>query len=182
MPRKIFKKYMPDQHKLRAHPSLRWLGEHLHDPNLWHLTRKSVSRAFLVGVFCAFLPIPGQMLVAAVLALFLAGNLAISIGLVWLTNPITIPPIFYFTYRIGAWLLDSHIRKDISFHWDLATIQSEIAAIWWPLLLGSLLTGIVLSLLSYVAVHWFWIWHVNKSWRKRGQLRAARRKKSDQTD
>lgn len=180
MPRKIFKKYMPDQHKLRAHPSLRWLGEHLHDPNLWHLTRKSVSRAFLVGVFCAFLPIPGQMLVAALLALLFASNLAISIGLVWLTNPFTIPPIFYFTYRVGASLMDTHVRPDIAFRWDLAWLQSELAAIWWPLLLGSVLTGILLAILSYFAVHWFWIWHVNQSWRKRKQLRLRRRKKTDQ--
>ena len=97
MPRKFFKKYMPDQHLLRSHRSLRWLGTHLHDPNLWHLTRKSVSRAFLVGVFCAFLPIPGQMIVAAALALLCTSNLAISIGLVWLTNPLTMPPVFVIT-------------------------------------------------------------------------------------
>ncbi|MBR9882830.1 MAG: DUF2062 domain-containing protein [Oceanospirillales bacterium] len=180
MPRKIFKKYMPDQHKLRAHPSLRWLGDHLHNPNLWHLTRKSVSRAFLVGIFCAFLPIPGQMLVAAVLALLMASNLAVSIGLVWLTNPLTMPPIFYFTYRIGAWLLDTHIRDRINFHWDLASLQTEIAAIWWPLLLGSVLTGVVLALLSYVCIQWFWIWHVNHHWKKRKPGRF--RQKNDQAD
>jgi uncharacterized protein (DUF2062 family) len=177
MPRKIFKKYMPDQHKLREHRSLRWLGEHLHNPNLWHLTRKSVSRAFFIGVFCAFLPIPGQMFVAAALAFWLAGNLAVSIGLVWLTNPITIPPIFYFTYRIGAWLLDDRVREEVAFHWDLASLQSEISAIWWPLLLGSLVCGIILSTISYFAIRWFWIWHVNRSWRKRGERRSRLRRK-----
>jgi uncharacterized protein (DUF2062 family) len=182
MPRKLFKKYMPDQHKLRAHPSLRWLGDHLHNPNLWHLTRKSVSRAFLIGLFCAFLPIPGQMLVAAVLALMLAGNLAVSIGLVWLTNPLTMPPIFYFTYRIGAWLLDTRAREAVAFHWDLASLQSELSAIWWPLLLGSVLTGFVVASLSYFAIQWFWIWHVNRSWRKRKSDRAARRNRTDTHD
>lgn len=174
MPRKLIKKYMPDPHKLREHPSLGWLGDHLNNPNLWHLTRKSVSRAFMIGLFCAFLPIPGQMLIAALLALSLAGNLAVSIGLVWLTNPLTMPAIFYFTYRIGAWLLDTQTQAPIEFHWDLATLQSEINAIWWPLLLGSVLTGILLSLLSYVAIQWFWIWHVNRSWRQRRDDRSTR--------
>lgn len=178
MPRKLFKKYMPDPHKLRAHPSLRWLGDHIHNPNLWHLTRRSVSRAFLVGIFCAFLPVPGQMLIAAMLAVLATGNLAISIGLVWLTNPFTIPPIFYFTYRIGAWLLDTRIQESIKFHWDLATLQTEIAAIWWPLLLGSLLVGVILALLSYVCIQWFWIWHVHHHWRQRKPGRF--RKRDDQ--
>lgn len=171
MPRKLFKKYMPDQHRLRSHRSLSWLGEHLHDPNLWHLTRKSVSRAFLVGIFCAFLPIPGQMVVAALLAFLLTSNLAISIGLVWLTNPLTMPPIFYTTYRLGAWLLDSGVKDSSAFSWELSTLHTELAAIWWPLLLGSVLTGIVLSIMGYFAVQRFWVWHVNHNWRKRKHKR-----------
>lgn len=178
MPRKLIKKYMPDPQSLRKNPSLRWLGRYLHDPNLWHLTRKSVSRAFLIGLFCAFLPLPGQMLLAALLALLLAGNLAVSVGLVWLTNPLTMPPIFYFTYRLGACLLNTNARPPIEFHWNLATLQAELAAIWWPLLLGSVLTGIVLATLSYFAIQWFWIWHVNRSWRKRRDDRAARKRGS----
>ncbi len=174
MPRKFFKKYMPDQHLLRSHRSLRWLGTHLHDPNLWHLTRKSVSRAFLVGVFCAFLPIPGQMIVAAALALLCTSNLAISIGLVWLTNPLTMPPVFYTTYRLGAWILGTHVSVNESFQWDLSSLQSELAAIWWPLLLGSLLTGIVLAVVSYFAIQGFWIWHVNHSWRMRRLKRVQK--------
>lgn len=105
MPRKLFKKYMPNEEKLKRHKHLSWLGSHIHDPNLWHLTRKSVARAFFVGLFCAFLPIPLQMLVAAFMAIFLRSNLPISIGLVWITNPLTMPPIFYFTYRVGDFLI-----------------------------------------------------------------------------
>ncbi len=172
MPRKLLKKYMPDQQRLRSHRSLRWLGGHLADPNLWHLTRKSVSRAFLVGVFCALLPIPGQMVVAALLALRLKSNLAVSVGLVWLTNPLTMPPVFYFTYRLGALLMDTHVKAINS--WDLATISQEFEAIWWPLLLGSVITGVVLAVVSYFAVHAFWRWHVGKSWRSRSEKRGKK--------
>lgn len=171
MPRKLLKKYMPDPHTVRTHRSLRWLGDHLHNPNLWHLTRKSVSRAFMVGIFCAFLPIPGQMIVAAVMALLFASNLPVSVGLVWLTNPLTMPPIFYVTYRIGAWILGSDIHSSAAFSWNLTALQSELQAIWWPLLLGSVLTGIVLSIVSYFAIQLFWVWHVNRAWRKRQQKR-----------
>lgn len=178
MPRKLIKKYMPDEQTLRSHRHLSWLGRHLHDPNLWHLTRKSVARAFLVGIMCAFMPIPGQMIVAAVLAILVSSNLPISIGLVWITNPFTMPPIFYACYRVGIWMLgmESGLRHDWS--WDLATLQAEFASIWWPLLLGSMTCGLVFSILGYIAISRFWIWHVSRSWRKRIQLRRQRSSRS----
>ncbi|WP_245912605.1 DUF2062 domain-containing protein [Marinobacterium halophilum] len=168
---------MPDEKTLRSHRHLSWLGRHLHDPNLWHLTRKSVARAFLVGILCAFMPIPGQMVVAAVLAIIASSNLPISIGLVWITNPITIPPIFYACYRLGTWILGTGSRVDAGWAWDLATIQSEFASIWWPLLLGSLLCGVVFGIAGYALISRFWIWHVNRSWRKRAQLRTKHPRK-----
>ncbi|MET3998806.1 uncharacterized protein (DUF2062 family) [Marinobacterium sp. MBR-109] len=179
MPRKLIRKFMPDEHKLRNHRHLGWLGRHLHDPNLWHLTRKSVARAFLVGLFCAFLPIPGQMLVAALMAVLISSNLPISVGLVFITNPLTMPPIFYLSYRVGVWILG--IERGIASErsWNLHTIQTELASIWWPLLLGSILCGIISGLIGYLLINRFWIWHVNKSWRRRILARSRRRHRDD---
>ena len=172
MPRRIFKRYMPDPRKLKKHKHLSWLGEHLHNPNLWHLSRRSAARAFMIGVFCAFLPIPGQMFVAALLALWIGGNLAVSVGLVWLTNPVTIPPIFFATYKLGAFILGT---EPIQISWSLAGIEAQIMHIWWPLLLGSLICGIIFAALSYVVVNRLWIWQVQKS----RQRALKRRHKAD---
>ncbi len=176
MPRKLIKKYMPDEESLKANRHLSWLGAYLHDPNLWHLTRKSVSRAFFVGLFCAFLPIPLQMLVAAVLALAVRSNLAISIGLVWLTNPVTMPPIFYCTYLIGDAILGSP-NGPVAFELSMEWLSSSISVIWWPLLFGSVLCGLIFGFLFYLGINWFWIWHVGRSWRQRHVLRKERRYK-----
>jgi uncharacterized protein (DUF2062 family) len=167
MPRKLIKKYMPDEKKLKDNKYLGWLGSYIHDPNLWHLTRKSVSRAFLIGLFCAFIPIPLQMLLVAVLAIVIHSNLPISIGLVWLTNPITMPPIFYFTYLVGDFFIGK--GEGVEFEMSMEWLSSSITLIWWPLLFGSILCGLVFGIAGYFLIQWFWAWHVNRSWKKRGQ-------------
>ena len=169
MPRKLIKKYMPDESSVRNHKHLSWLGSHLHDPGLWHLTRKSVSKAFLVGIFCAFLPLPLQMLIAAILALVVRSNIPISVGLVWITNPLTIPPIFYFTYVVGTYLLNTP-QLAVEMHFTYESLSRDISAIWWPLLVGSLFCGVIFSVIGYFAANLFWIWHVRRSW-------SGRRKK-----
>ena len=97
MARKFLKRFFPTPAAIKSNPALHFLGDLLHDPNLFHLNRHSVSVAFFVGIFVAFaLPIPGQMAIAAVAALYFRCNLPISVALVWITNPLTIPFFFYF--------------------------------------------------------------------------------------
>ncbi|MFC0665354.1 DUF2062 domain-containing protein [Azotobacter chroococcum] len=170
MPRRIFKRYMPHPDSIREHKSLRFLGTLIHDANLWHLNRHSVSRAMLVGLFSAFIPIPMQMLLAAGLAIPLRANLPISIGLVWLTNPITMPPVFYCTYKVGSWVLDTPplaLPSELSMAW----ISERIATLWEPILVGSLITGIVFGITGYFATMLFWRWWVRHNWRKRQERR-----------
>ena len=69
MPKKLFKRLAPDAAIIQNHPSLAFLGKLLQDPYLFHLNRRSVPLACLVGVFCAFLPLPAQMAIAAVTSL-----------------------------------------------------------------------------------------------------------------
>lgn len=175
MPRRIIKRYMPSEESIKAHPHLSKLGSALHNPNLWHLNRNSVSLAFLVGVFCAFLPIPMQMLVAAILAILVHSNLPISVGLVWITNPLTMPAIFYFTYLVGAWLLGTE-GQEIEFTMSIEWIQSELSRIWWPLLFGSVICGVFFSILSYFSIRWLWAWHALKNWRLRPHSKHQRNK------
>ena len=166
MARKLFRRYLPSAAKVKDNPSLHFLGDLLHDPNLFHLNRHSVSVAFFVGIFIAFIPIPGQMPVAALAALLVRCNLPISVALVWLTNPLTMPAIFFATYQLGRWLLGVppiSVSLELSWEW----LANEFVLIWKPLIVGSLLCGLIFGSLGYVAIQIFWRWHVVKGWNKR---------------
>jgi hypothetical protein len=101
------KRITPDRAKVSQHKQLRVFGRLLLDPNLWHLNRRSASVAVAVGLFIMYAPPLGQMLVAAAIAIALRVNLPISVALVWITNPVTIPPMYYFAYLVGAHILGS---------------------------------------------------------------------------
>lgn len=155
MPRRIIKRFLPDHGTFRDHPHLRRFGARLHDGNLWHLNRRSVSGAVAVGLFWALFPMPFQMLPAAACAIWLRVNLPISIVLVWITNPLTMPPVMYATYRLGAWLLDLP-PKNINFELTMDNVIASLGDIWQPLYLGSLVSGSVLALLGFVLVRLAW--------------------------
>lgn len=119
-------------------------------------------------MFVAFLPIPFQMLVAAALAVFSRCNLPLSVALVWITNPVTMPPIFYFAYRLGAWLLDRRVEVGtIELNWSW--LSAHLGDIGLPLLFGSLVCGWVAGVTAMVLVRVFWRLHVIRRWRARRQ-------------
>ncbi len=175
MPRHLIKRYTPDPAALKKHKYLRHLGALLHDENLWHLNRRSVAGGVACGLFWAMIPIPAQMVAAAFSAVVFRINLPISVALVWLTNPITMPPVFYFSYLVGTWLTGTpaHVGE---FQLSLEWIAAEIDAIWKPLYLGSVVVGTLLAVIGYAAVRLYWRWHVLKRFRARG----GRRKEAPQ--
>ena len=111
MPRRFIKRITPDTEKLKAHKHLSIFGELLHNPNLWHMNRRSISGAVAVGIFCAFIPVPFQMVIAAAAAIMFRVNLPISVVTVWLSNPVTMPALFYGCYFLGAMLLGTPAQE-----------------------------------------------------------------------
>lgn len=160
MPKNFIKRYMPDPSKITKNKQMnKVFGTLLHDPNLFHLNRRSVSMAFFVGLFMAFVPLPSQMIMAAAAAILLRCNLPISVSLVWISNPITIPPIFYFAYKVGATILNTPEHEfafQLSWHW----IGSELAMIWKPFLLGCTVSGLFFGALGYIVIRLLWRLHI----------------------
>jgi len=174
MPRKFIKRLLPDHQRIRDHQHLRFFGTLLHDPNLWHLNRNSVAGAMAVGLFMAFIPIPFQMVFAAALAIFFRVNLPIAAALVWLTNPFTMPPIFFLTYKLGAWLLDTEAVPLVfapTFEW----LMTEMGTVWKPFLLGSVLVACASAALGYFASHLIWRLHILQRIKERRARFKSRR-------
>lgn len=164
MPKELLKKYMPHPETIKNHKNLQFLGDKLHDPNLWHLNRRSVSMAFAVGLFCAWIPTPTQMAIAAAVAFYVRANLPISVALVWVTNPITMPPLFYFAYSVGLSTLN---LPSADFSLD-AVLSGELLL---PFLTGCLIMGIICSAAGYFGFSYFWRYHAAKKWQHRQQTR-----------
>ncbi|XKH61271.1 DUF2062 domain-containing protein [Halomonas sediminis] len=174
MPRRFLQRYMPRPDTLSRQRSLRFMAPLIADPALWVLSRRSVANAFSVGLFCAMLPIPFQMVVAALGARWSRCNLALSVGLVWITNPLTMPLIFFGNYRLGAWLLDTPPREApsrVSTQW----IAEQMADIMPALLLGSVATALLLAVAANVSIRLIWRWHVTQHWKRRRLKRQQRR-------
>jgi len=166
MPKRLIKKFFPDPETIKEHKHLKVFGSLLYDPNLWHLNRRSCAGALAVGLFVAFIPLPTQMIIAAALAIIFRVNLAISVATVWITNPITMPPMFYAAYWVGSWILN--IPPDPgAFEFSLDALMDNLGASWKPFLLGCFVLGTLSSILGYIIARAFWRLTVIKKWLKR---------------
>ena len=166
MPRKFLKRIMPDRSALQEHPHLRKISQSLIEPKLWYLNRRSVSSAAALGLFIAFMPILGQMGIADTLAIFFRVNLPISVSAVWISNQLTMAPIYIYAYDLGAWALKKpigHYNFSLSWEW----LRSEFLLIWQPLLLGSFIYGIIAAISWVILVRLLWRLLVIRRWLQR---------------
>ena len=69
------------------------------------MTRRSVPRAVALGLFVGVIIPVMHTAIAALLAIPLRANVAITAAFTLVVNPLTIPPIYYAAYRIGSWEL-----------------------------------------------------------------------------
>ena len=173
MPKEALQKIVPSLATIRKIKGLSFLGDWIYASNLWHINRYSAAMAFFVGLFVAFMPIPGQTIAAAVLAVLLRCNLPLSVGLVFVSNPITLAPLFFMAYKIGALIIDvplQHVEFELSIFW----LSNSLAAIWKPFLMGCLICGLFCGCVGYFVISLLWRWRVTRLWKERKRKREAR--------
>lgn len=182
MPRKFFRRFLPDGDTVRGNKYLAWLGTWLHHhPNLWYLNRDSVAGGVAIGLFAGLVPGPLQMLTAALLAVPLKKNLPVALVTTLYTNPFTIAPLYVLAFEYGRFLLGANHRPAAvqPFAWDwahwidsLRTLAEWMLALGKPLAVGLAALALTLAAAGYFAVQVAWRAYVIYAWRSRRKRRA----------
>jgi len=184
MPRKFFRKYLPDAAAIRSHRHIARFGTWLQHPNLWHLNRDSVAGAVAIGLFAGLVPGPLQMITAALLAIPLRKNLPVALLVTLYTNPFTIVPLYLAAYGYGTLLLGSnHAAPAVApFEMDWTNWWASMRALadWTlslgkPLAVGLVALALTLAALGYAAVQLGWRAYVMLAWRRRARRRRGGR-------
>ncbi len=155
MPRRFFRKFAFKRHHMSKQWFMAPFRHLLHDHRLWGIRRQTVVPAFALGLFVAFLPFPGHTLMGALAALALRVNIPVAALSTWISNPLTMGPLYYFTYRLGVMLLDVP-PKPFEFRLSLDWVTHTFVNIWQPMLLGSMLLGSLTALIGYIALDSLW--------------------------
>lgn len=111
--------------------------------------REMVARALFVGFFIAFIPMPMQMFAVFLVSPFMRFNVPIAFIICWITNPFTMPFVYYTEYNIGLYLLGMEVEK-------LSFTLEEIYAVLTPLYYGAFVLSITTATTSYYLLKFFW--------------------------
>ena len=179
MPRKYFRKYLPNPEVVRSSRTVTRFGRWLQHPNLWHLNRRSVSGAVAIGLFSGLVPGPLQMLTALLLAIPLRKNLPVALIVTLYTNPFTIVPLYLLAYAYGELLLPGERASGVvpfEFDWSdfgasMAALGDWMVALGKPLAVGLVALASTLAVIGYVAVQIGWRMYVVSAWRSRARRR-----------
>lgn len=130
-------------------------------------TPRSIALGAALGTFIAFTPTVGiQMVLVLILGWVLRPlcrfNRVAALVAVYISNPITTLPIYWFNYWIGTFFSPGDLTReqlaellcyDSFFAWwrSLWTLTVEIGT---PLLLGSAIVGLVAAVCVFPLVHW----------------------------
>lgn len=114
----------------------------------------AVAAGLAVGVFSAFTPFFGfHLIIAIVLAYFLAGNIAAAALGTTLANPLTLPFIWGSTFELGRFIMNGSIDDAPPVRLGRALETMRFDEIWTPLLkpmlFGSTILGAVFAVVVY---------------------------------
>ena len=122
-------------------------------PEFLAANRKMISRGVFLGVFIAFIPMPMQMAAVLLFMPFFRFNVPIALAMCWLSNPFTMPPMYYMEYLTGSFILGIEASPvEMTLDW----FSENIDDIFIPLYFGTALYSIFGSFLAYWIVNHFW--------------------------
>jgi len=153
------RQWAPSREQLEANPCLRGLAPRLADPKCWHWSRRGVAAGVAIGLFIG-LAIPfAQILLAAAAAVFLRVNVPAAAAATLITNPLTVPPIYYAAYHLGAWATGTSASAAFAFD-DPIGLWESLGTIGVPLFAGLGIAASVTGMASYLLISQAWAWRV----------------------
>jgi len=171
MPRRYLRRISRQYRRNQQAWYLRPFGPLLRHPMYFAVNRRSVTGALAIGTFISMLPVPGHTPLAVIVALVAGVNLGVAALAAWINSPLTLVPVFYGEYRLGAWLLGMPPQAwpdEVTAEW----LGTELAVLWKPLYLGGSIVATVAALLVWVGTNALWRWSSGRRLRRR---RAAAR-------
>ncbi len=150
---------LPRRSNIHRYPVLKWFAKTAYDRSyLWSFKGNAMVQALFWGIWIAMLPIVGiQMIVVFFLALIVRANLPLIVALQWISNPLTMAPIYFADYEIGLLILelfgvDYGRNKLLTAEFDWSGM--EFADLWElvdtfpPMMVGGSVVGISLGVLA----------------------------------
>ncbi len=182
--RRWLRRRLPSSETVAGNRWLRPLAPVLRDPNLWHLSRRTVAGGVAVGLFFGLLIPVAQILLAAMVAVWLRVNLPVATVSTLVTNPFTFPPIYYAAYRLGSWLTGVSVARPPGAVAEGAQAAVEHTAGWLdlflgfgqPLMVGLAVMAVAASATGFLAVSLTWrgITLLQRAQKRRQRRRGAR--------
>lgn len=125
-------------------------------------THHSIALGTAIGMFIGMTPTVGiQMIIVMIVAFltkpFFHFNRVAALITVYISNPLTMVPIYYLDYKVGCIFFESHytmadfekILEYESFAGWWETITNLFVGVGLPLIVGSLVVAVVCSLPTY---------------------------------
>ncbi len=166
MPRRLLKRLVPSPGSLQSRWYLRVFGTRIADPCLWAPHRRAVTAAFGVGLAICFIPLPVHVFTACLLAIICRINLPVINATVFLVNPITVIPVYYVAYRVGALLLGLE-PQSFAFEPSWDWLQNGLGPLWKPFLVGCLACAALSGVLGWIGLELIWRWRVTTRYKAR---------------
>ena len=100
------------------------------------------------------LPLPFQMLLAALASMRARVNIPVSMAACWVTNPFTHPPLIALQINFGHWIRE-HVRIPLPFDkvTEVSFLGVRVEGSPADFVVGFLASGVVLSILAYPIVY-----------------------------
>jgi len=139
------------------------------------LNRKTVSSGIFIGLFWGFIPMPMQMLAVLLTTPLVKFNIPLAISMVWLSNPLTMPFMYYMEYLTGNYLMgiDSSLNIELTLEW----FSNNFDKILIPLYVGTMFYSIIVSGIIYLLINWLWIKSVKREYKIKSLSKKVKNKK-----